>query len=237
MNDDLIDNKKYFKYNFPSVSIHKNLYNLKKKLNFHDKKFSCMIAWNKVYKKKSTTNLKIEIIKWFEKNYPQSFDLFGPNWNEKVFSYQNSFTKYLNRNYFRFIRRILSTNYPSWKGNIKSHDKKVTINQYKFVFILENSSEYNGYITDKIFETFTSGSVPIYLGPKNITKYIPHNCFINFRDFKNLKELYSFLVSIDEKNYNNFINNIQIYLKSSNSKLFTTDQFNEDLFKVISFYN
>ena len=192
MHDDLIDNKKYFKFNFPSISIHKSFFNFKKKINFKDKKFSCMIAWNKIYKKKTNTNYKIDIIRWFEKNYPQSFDLFGPNWNEKVFSYRNPFTKYLNEKYFKIIREILSVNYPSWKGTIKAEDKKIIINRYKFVFILENSSDYNGYITDKIFETFISGSIPLYLGPNNINKHIPHNCFINLKDFKTLDELYFF---------------------------------------------
>ena len=196
-----------------------------------------MIAWNKIYNKKTNTNYKIDIIRWFEKNYPHSFDLFGPNWNEKVFSYQNPFTKYLNEKYFKIIRRILNTNYPSWKGKIKAEDKKKIINRYKFVFILENSSDYNGYITDKIFEAFFSESIPIYLGPNNIDKHIPHNCFINLKNFKTLDELYFFLDSIDEKTYDNFLNNIQNYLKSEESKLFKIDQLNEDLFKVINLYD
>lgn len=236
MYDDKIDNKKYFKYNFPSISIHENLFPLTKKIDFNDKKLSCMISWNKTYIKKSNTNLKIKIIKWFENNYPNHFDLYGPNWDEKVFSYRNPITKYLNESYFKILRKILGTNYANWKGHINSEDKKKLINQYKFNFVIENSSEYNGYITDKIFETFLSGSVPIYLGSKNIDKNIPENCFINLRNFEDLNKLYHFLISINENEYNIFLKNIKDYLKSEKSKVYKTEELNKNLFKVINLY-
>lgn len=235
--DDKIDNKKYFKYNFPCISMHENLFTLDKKINFTDKKFSCMISWNKIYRKESNTPFKINIIKWFENNHPDQFDLYGPNWDEKVFSYRNPITKYFNESYFKILRKFLGKHYPSWKGSVDAENKKKLINKYKFIFILENSSEYNGYITDKIFETFLSGSVPVYFGAENINKYIPESCFINIRNFKDLNNLYSFLNSINEENYNLFLKNINDYLNSDKSKIFKTEHLNKTLFKVIDLYN
>ena len=237
MYDDKIDNKKYFKFNFPSISIHKNLFPLIKKINFKDKKFSCMISWNKIYKKKSNTELKIKIIKWFESNYPKYFDLYGPNWDEKVFSYRNLITKYFNGSYFKILRKTLGTHYPSWKGQINAEDKKKIINQYKFIFVIENSSEYSGYITDKIFETFFSESIPIYLGSNNIDNHIPDNCFINLKNFKNFDELYNFLNSIDEEKYNNYLYNIRNFLNSEKCNIYKTNELNKNLFRVINLYN
>lgn len=180
--------------------MHENLFPIDKKVDFKDKKFSCMVSWNKVYKKKSNTPLKIKIIKWFESNYPDQFDLYGPNWDEKVFSYRNPVMKYFNRSYFQIFRKFLGNNYSNWRGSVDAENKKKLINQYKFIFVTENSSEYNGYITDKIFETFFSEFIPIYLGPSNINNHIPDNCFINLKNFKNFDELYYFLNSIDEEN-------------------------------------
>ena len=234
--DDIIDNKKYFKFNWPSFSTHQNLFPLKKKSKFHNKKFSCMISWNKFYKKKTNVDIKINLIRWFEENHPNSFDLFGPNWNEKVFSYQNPFTKYFNERYFKSFRKLLGQNFISWKGGISAEDKKKIINNYKFIFVIENSSDYNGYMTDKIFEAFFSGSVPIYLGPSNIEKYIPNNCFIDYRNFKDLRELYSFLTSINKNVYDDYLINIHNYLESNESKFFSEAQLCKNLFKVLNLY-
>ena len=38
-------------------------------------------------------------------------------------------------------------------------------------------------------DVFYGGSIPIYLGAKNIKKYISDKCFINFSDFENLNDL------------------------------------------------
>ena len=235
--DDIIDNKKYFKFNFPSISMHENLFPIDKKVDFKDKKFSCMISWNKVYKKKSNTPLKIKIIKWFESNHPDQFDLYGPNWDEKVFSYTNPVMKYFNQSYFQIFRKILGNNYSNWRGSVDPKNKKKLINQYKFIFVIENSSEYNGYITDKIFETFFSASIPIYLGPNNINNHIPDNCFINLRNFKNFDELYYFLNSIDVEKYNDYLENIKNFLNSEKCNIYKTHHLNKSLFRVINLFN
>ncbi len=58
------------------------------------------------------------------------------------------------------------------------------LNQYKFIFVCENSIE-DGYITEKIFNCFFARCIPIYYGSKNINKYINENCFINMNDIEN----------------------------------------------------
>ena len=37
----------------------------------------------------------------------------------------------------------------------------------------------NGYVTEKIFDAFKAGCVPVYWGAENITKYVPAECFID----------------------------------------------------------
>lgn len=50
---------------------------------------------------------------------------------------------------------------------------------YKFVLAFENVIQY-GWITEKFFDPFFVGSVPVYLGTPNIEEYAPgDNCFIN----------------------------------------------------------
>lgn len=51
--------------------------------------------------------------------------------------------------------------------------------QYKFVICFENSKT-PGYVTEKIFNVFLSGSIPIYDGAPNITDYIIPESFIAY---------------------------------------------------------
>ena len=51
---------------------------------------------------------------------------------------------------------------------------------YMFSVCIEND-EHDTYFTEKIFDSFYAGTVPIYLGCLNVEKYLPSNVFINFK--------------------------------------------------------
>ncbi len=77
-----------------------------------------------------------------------------------------------------------------------------------------------------------SKSVPIYIGANNIENYIPKNCFIAKNDFKDYKELYEFLKNISEKEYQEYINNIENFLDSDKFLYFNPINFAENLLKA-----
>ena len=62
----------------------------------------------------------------------------------------------------------------------------------------ENIKGLNGYITEKIFDAFVAGNVPIYWGASDINEYIPDNCFIDRRNFINHEQMYKFLINMKE---------------------------------------
>jgi hypothetical protein len=51
--------------------------------------------------------------------------------------------------------------------------------QYKFIICFENSKT-DGYVTEKIFNVFLAGSIPIYDGAPNVTDYILPGSFIQY---------------------------------------------------------
>lgn len=54
-------------------------------------------------------------------------------------------------------------------------------NQYKFVFISENS-KCDGYITEKIFNCYFSRTIPIYYGSNKVKHYFNEKSFINIEE-------------------------------------------------------
>jgi hypothetical protein len=104
-------------------------------------------------------------------------------------------------------------------------DKINLIKNYKFYLCYENEINRLGWITEKIFESFVAGCVPIYWGAQNIHCYVPENCFINRNNFSSDAELYKFISHLSEDDYNLYINNIKNYLQSDDVSLFSVTYF------------
>ena len=67
-----------------------------------------------------------------------------------------------------------------------------TVSRYRFCLALENSSETD-YVTEKIFDAFEAGTVPVYLGAPNVDEYVPPNSYINAADFSDAADLAAYL--------------------------------------------
>ena len=102
---------------------------------------------------------------------------------------------------------MFGTNYSTYGGWVD--DKLATLKNYKFSICFENVYGFTGYITEKIFDSFLGSCIPIYLGANNINDFVPSDCFIDQRNFKNINDTYQFIKSMDEKVYNNYLGNIR----------------------------
>jgi hypothetical protein len=214
--DNLIKNYGYIKLNFPS--------RLKTPIikDFKNKKFCTLIVGNK--KSNEPGELYSErrkIIRYFEKRHKDLLDFYGIGWENEL-----SLTGRYPMGVYRripFIKALFTIHHPCYRGKV---EKKLDImSDYKFCICYENCSIIPGYITEKIFDSFFAGCIPIYLGAPNIEEYIPKNCFIDRRNFPNDKSLLKYLLSIDEKKYNNYIANINNFLKSDAAYQFSADYY------------
>lgn len=127
-----------------------------------------------------------------------------------------------------------------WEGeNLKSYrgtvdDKLSTLSKYRFCICYENNYGTNGYITEKLFDCFFANCVPIYWGADNVLDYIPENTFIDRRNFSSMRELDDFIEGIDEKQFDEYIANIQSFLNGEKfQKFFSVDAYVKTLTDVI----
>lgn len=220
-NDDMVDNKKYFKVNY-AYDIPKTI--LKK---FDTKKLCCTIAGNKNANHPDELYTKrVEFIRWFEKYHLDEFDLYGTKWDQYRFGH-SFFGKVLNK-----IKLFRKKNlFPSYKGMVNS--KYETMKNYKFSVCYENIKDQPGYITEKIFDSFFAGCVPIYWGAKNVTEHIPKECFIDKREFDSFEEIYDFIKNMDEKTYLGYLDAIEEFLNSSKAYQFRAETFADTIVGVI----
>lgn len=190
--DDLVDNQKFFKFNYPV---------LKKRIEeipgFDEKKLCVMINTHLKDKHPKALYGERESAARFFEDKEGEFDLYGRFWNKEEFK--------------------------NWKGTVKS--KAQTLAKYKFCICYENMRDVKGYITEKIFDCFMAGCVPIYWGASNIGDYVPADCFIDRRRFVNMEELYDFMKRMSSEEYEQYLDQAAQFLKSEKALGFSRDAF------------
>jgi len=215
-NDLLLDNERYIKINFP-INISTNPvdgYQLRPYL-------TAMIAGNKSALVPDSRNLyreRISVIRWFEQNEPKSFRLYGTDWNIPPIP-SGLFGKFLRLLLRRCVPFTQYNPFPSYKGVIAN--KSTILKHTRFSFCYENFRDIPGYITEKIFDSFTSGCVPIYLGANNISDHIPDNCYIDRRKYASMEELFAFINSMPEDHFLTYQQNIYKFMVSDASYQFS----------------
>ena len=164
---------------------------------FHEKKLCSMFVGNNAstYPNELYSE-RLEMIQFLEGHAPQNFDFYGSGWSSFHVSY---------RGY--------------------APNKVASMKYYKFVIVYENTKNIPGYITEKIFDAFSAGCVPVYWGASNVSQHIPENAFIAREDFKNNAQLYAFLENMSEERYNEYLAHIQTFLGSEQAQLFSCEHF------------
>ncbi len=71
------------------------------------------------------------------------------------------------------------------------------MSQCKFVIAYENK-DHDGYITEKVFQAYFSGAIPIYYGNKTVLDDINKEAIIYEGDFKTEDELVDYIQKVDQ---------------------------------------
>jgi hypothetical protein len=163
---------------------------------------------------------RIAAIKWFHKNAPHEFRLYGSGWDK---------VPLLPTRVGRVASRIASAFYRKppfasiWGGPIES--KAYVLRKSRFSLVYENVYGHRGYITEKIFDAFNAGCVPIYLGSVDVQSYIPSSCFIDARTFPSFSDLYLYIKCMPESEYLRFQASIVSFLSSDSARVFSPESF------------
>jgi hypothetical protein len=101
-------------------------------------------------------------------------------------------------------------------------NKNEFLSSYKFSIAMENSNG-DGYISEKIIDSFISGTIPIYYGDYMIDEYINPKAYILIKGEKDILEKIDYIKEID--------NNKKLYKKILHQKLFINGDISEEIEK------
>ena len=166
-------------------------------VTFEEKKLCTLIASQlKSHYEHELYSQREAAIDYFEQSDEESFEFYGRRWSPNQ--------------------------HKSYRGTID--DKIAVMKHYKFVICYENTQQAPGYITEKIFDCFAAGTIPIYWGASNIEEYIPADCFIDRRRFVSMQELHAFMKAMSKEEYEAYILRIHAFLESDAAQKFSWDQ-------------
>ena len=205
---------------------------------FSDRKLCTLISGNKaVSHPLELYSSRRRAIRWFETHAASEFDYFGVGW-ERPYLQGGIPTRALRK--LGLLQYLPKRPSPCYRGLVDS--KLETLAQYKFSICFENGHDIDGYITEKIFDSFFAGCIPIYWGAGNIEGWIPASCFIDFRQFLSpgdqadsgaFEKLYRFLKGFSASDYQAMCESIEAYLKSHQAAIFDADRLAETITEAI----
>jgi hypothetical protein len=168
-----------------------------------------------IFNHQSLYSFRFELIKYF--GHKPFFYLRGAGW-DKAIKYDH-------------ILKGLKLFTPATTVN----QKNAFLNKFKFALCVENAI-FSGYLTEKIFDAFYSGTVPVYLGDPNIDCVITKNTFIDLRDFKSMNDLEKYLINMDEVTWQEFRSNIVEFLQTEAACKYSSKYLSHELLKCIDSY-
>ncbi|MCE5324005.1 glycosyltransferase family 10 [bacterium] len=204
--DDLVDNSRFFKLRWPQMTRP-----VRTLPGFEDRKLLAMINTNKYgYIDGEGYSYRRKAIRFFDGC--GRFDLYGHGWNNLAWPIIHATAAAVRSvklprplpakcmlpgniaaAYIKDIAQGLSP-FVSYAGTVS--DKDETLAKYRFCLCIENQLNYPGYVTEKLFDCFFSGTVPVYLGAANVEEYVPRDCFISMSNTKDFSTLLDILQSM-----------------------------------------
>ena len=128
-------------------------------------------------------------------------DLYGRGW-ERWWSRNSMWWPYW---------RNRSTLMSIYKGSCTS--KYEVMSCYAFALCFENMA-MKGYVTEKIFDCLYTGTVPIYFGAKNIESLLPEECYIDYRNYASVAEMWRYLQTLSVREIDNTRNAGKDFIES-----------------------
>jgi len=136
----------------------------------------------------------------------EDFDLYGKGWDKLSADIESQFGKQ--------VKKV-------WKDSMFMNKVQILKN-YRFYLCYENT-QFPGYLTEKIFDCFFSGVIPVYLGDPEIKMRIPKETFIDATDFNSFEELDNYLQSMTITNANDYLEAARQFIYSEKFSPFTAE--------------
>jgi len=151
-------------------------------------------------------------------HHPERFHLYGGGWDGSSISWWNNF--FPNKSYDNILKASTA-------------DKFDLLSRYKYVICTENCINSLGYISEKIFDAFFAGCVPLYLGCDNIDQHIPSDCFIKLPSSFSANSILNLIEGISQTQWEAYREHSLRFLMSPAFKKYSSSFYADTVFNSL----
>ncbi len=118
-----------------------------------------------------------------------------------------------------------------WPGNrgVLNENKLSLLGKFRFNLAFENALDDDGYVSEKVWDAFFGGTVPVYLGNAGIADALPSEAFIDGRRFADPHALARHLVEMDEATWSRLAENASRFREWDALKPYLAERFASDV--------
>ena len=158
-------------------------------------------------------------------------DLYGPAWDGPAYRLGETRVPATVRRIGRWLETPWDRRRPgaalaaarrAWRG--PTPDKPATLARYRFCICYENMA-LPGYVSEKLFDCFFAGTVPVYLGAPDIADWVPSTCYVDRRDFSSYGDLADHLEAMGDAEWQAMRESARDFLASAAFRPFSTEAF------------
>ncbi len=191
------------------------------------------LYWNELYTE------RMRAVEYFART--NDIDLYGKAWDGPSFligipPWVPGTAQHLHRWVRRQWQRVrpdplLVAARTVYRGFVK--DKLGTLGGYTFCLCFENVV-LNGWITEKLFDCFIAGTIPIFRGAPNVQEFVPSECFIDMRQFSNYDELRHYLKQLSPREIAAHKHAMRQFIGSAAFRRFGNQPFTDRLGRIVA---
>ena len=205
-----------------------------------DRKFLVMMNANKLPRLfvDELYTARLRAVEFF--NRYGEIDLYGRNWDRAPARVGKTRTPATFR---RIMSRAWEVKQRAWPNPLyvaaasasrgPSLSKSATFSQYRFALCFENSV-LKGWMTEKMFDCFFAGTIPVYWGAPDVLDWVPAECFVDMRQFRDFDELRLFLRSITPSEEQGYREAAREYLASDRFTPFRLQTWVDRFARIVS---
>jgi len=111
-------------------------------------------------------------------------------------------------------------------------DKLATLAGYRFALAIENT-RFPGYVSEKLFDCFFAGTIPVYDGAPDVERYVPAEAFVDARQFNGWAAVEQYLRAMSDNDGQRMLAAGADYLRSSDFERFCADAFAREVVEAL----
>lgn len=121
---------------------------------------------------------------------------------------------------------------PWYQGPLPPGAKRSTMTRYRFALVMENA-QIPDYVTEKMFDAFIAGTVPVYWGAPNIAEWVDPEAYLDASRFTGPHEILRRLATMTDDEWDSHRAAGLRWMLSPNSRPFSIQTFTKTILDTV----